>query len=578
MVPSAGSGAVAPGEGRGLAADAGVLAWGRAGGAAPGAAASERQRSSGRAGAPCGTPAGKPRSGDSVMGGRLERLFSVRKAGLSDAELFSPRSHASVSGFSRTGHGENPRSAESISPESAPIGHASPTIPMAWGRTRMPEERPFGDIEDDADPAPRPSWQDTPRRNRRRPEARRPGAPGPAISGQPLPPSPDTWLRPAPRWPACSSRWCDATRRARPARRVPRRRRAPMRCATACAARMATAEAAGWLAHAHAWVHPLDLSLRAAGLTASTALAAVGHGQRSLPQTFAGAADPPDWADPPFDAMADGDRAVADALSLVRLLCRLPGRQAAGPFATPSAAAAALQPLGAGALDPARLAAWWTAHAPSPPVPRRYGSRAGEGTREKTLPPLLAGAMRRMPRRARRRPASPSAPARCSLCSPPAAGAAATDRPARSSCRSGPAIRPWGFRRARRTACRPAQRCRRPRLLGRGRPVTLAARFPASRGRKRARMALRELDRLEAAAAQGRGVVAGGDRRSRLPDALDALLRTPALTPKALAARLKVAPQTGTALLRALQGRGVVREVTGRGVSPRLRNLTVRQP
>ena len=78
-------------------------------------------------------------------------------------------------------------------------------------------------------------------------------------------------------------------------------------------------------------------------------------------------------------------------------------------------------------------------------------------------------------------------------------------------------------------------------------------------------MGLRELDRLAAAAEQGRGVVARGDKRSRLPDALDALLRVPALTPKALAARLKVAPQTGTALLRELQGRGVVREVTVRG-------------
>jgi hypothetical protein len=28
---------------------------------------------------------------------------------------------------------------------------------------------------------------------------------------------------------------------------------------------------------------------------------------------FAGPTDPPDWADPPFDAMADGDRAIADA-------------------------------------------------------------------------------------------------------------------------------------------------------------------------------------------------------------------------------------------------------------------------
>ena len=102
------------------------------------------------------------------------------------------------------------------------------------------------------------------------------------------------------------------------------------------------------------------------------------------------------------------------------------------------------------------------------------------------------------------------------------------------------------------------------RVAGRGRPVTWPLAF-LHLVAESARMGLRELDRLEAAAEQGRGVVAGGDKRSRLPDALDALLRTPALTPKALAARLKVAPQTGTALLRALQGRGVVREVTGRG-------------
>jgi hypothetical protein len=102
------------------------------------------------------------------------------------------------------------------------------------------------------------------------------------------------------------------------------------------------------------------------------------------------------------------------------------------------------------------------------------------------------------------------------------------------------------------------------RVAGRGRPVTWPLAF-LHLVAESARMALRELDRLETAAEQGRGVVAGGDKRSRLPDALDALLRVPALTPKALAARLKVAPQTGTALLRVLQGRGVVREVTGRG-------------
>jgi DNA-binding MarR family transcriptional regulator len=48
-----------------------------------------------------------------------------------------------------------------------------------------------------------------------------------------------------------------------------------------------------------------------------------------------------------------------------------------------------------------------------------------------------------------------------------------------------------------------------------------------------------------------------GSVRASLPlDVIDVLLRVPALTPKALAARLRIAPQTGTALLRALQGRG----------------------
>jgi hypothetical protein len=35
-------------------------------------------------------------------------------------------------------------------------------------------------------------------------------------------------------------------------------------------ARMACAEAAGWLAHTHAWVRPLDLALRDLDLTGST--------------------------------------------------------------------------------------------------------------------------------------------------------------------------------------------------------------------------------------------------------------------------------------------------------------------
>jgi ribosomal protein S25 len=51
----------------------------------------------------------------------------------------------------------------------------------------------------------------------------------------------------------------------------------------------------------------------------------------------------------------------------------------------------------------------------------------------------------------------------------------------------------------------------------------------------------------------------------RQPDAIDALLRTPVLTPNGLAAKLRIAPQTATALLRELQAKGAVKEVTGRG-------------
>jgi hypothetical protein len=415
----------------------------------------------------------------------------------------------------------------------------------------MVEENPLADPDDDAELL-RPSWHDTLDET----DADRRGAwrPRPGI-GQALPSNPETWLSGA-ALAGLLIPLCDATDAL--ARLDARAATAPDAVREGLRARMATAEAAGWLAHAHAWVHPLDLSLRAAGLTASTALAAVGHGERSLPQTFAGPADPLDWADPPYEAMADGDRAIADALSLVRLLRRLPGRSAASPFGSPAATAAALQPLGAGDLDPACLAAWWAAHAPVPPPRRRYGSRAGEGAGE-NLPPLLAVARAAhdwMEAGLSDRPD----PLHALLA---AIGRRAAQAPAHTVFipvwAAYPAV---GF--SPRDALPGLRSDAADRVVGRGRPVTWPLAF-LHLVAESARMGLRELDRLEAAAEQGRGLVAGGDKRSRLPDALDALLRTPALTPKALAARLKVAPQTGTALLRALQEKGVVREVTGRG-------------
>jgi hypothetical protein len=75
---------------------------------------------------------------------------------------------------------------------------------------------------------------------------------------------------------------------------------------------------------------------------------------------------------------------------------------------------------------------------------------------------------------------------------------------------------------------------------------------------------LRELDRLLEAAERGRALIADRDRRSRLSEAVDAVLRVPVLTPKGLAARLAIAPQTATALLGELCAAKLVAEITGR--------------
>lgn len=73
-----------------------------------------------------------------------------------------------------------------------------------------------------------------------------------------------------------------------------------------------------------------------------------------------------------------------------------------------------------------------------------------------------------------------------------------------------------------------------------------------------ARAAMRELDRLLTVAERGRALSAGCDRRARLPAALDAVLRSPVLTPKALSA------DRHTALLRDLRVAELVMEITGR--------------
>ena len=322
-------------------------------------------------------------------------------------------------------------------------------------------------------------------------------------------------------------------------------------------ARLALTEAAGLLAHTQAWVHPLDLALRDAGLTAPAALAALGAGARALPHTIAQPAGRLGWEDPPLELLPVADQGVADALALARLLRRLPGG-GPHPFGSAVATAETLRPLGARPPDPDRLAGWWEAHAPAPSPRRRFGARRGEG--RASLPPLLAGAV------AAQAWMESGITDRANPMLALLAGFARLVRqaPARHVFvplwSAYPAVG-FGDHDALPTLRSEAA----DRIAGWGRAITwpiVCLHLIA----ESARLGLRELDRLEAAAAeQGRGLAARSDKRSRLPDALVALLRAPVLTPKALAAQLRIAPQTATALLRTLLDMGVVREVTGRG-------------
>ena len=77
-----------------------------------------------------------------------------------------------------------------------------------------------------------------------------------------------------------------------------------------------------------------------------------------------------------------------------------------------------------------------------------------------------------------------------------------------------------------------------------------------------ARIARDELDRLRRADEKSRPL--GRTARSRLPDAIDVMVRIPVVTARDLAASLDVTPQASLGLLRQLLEAGIVREATGR--------------
>ena len=211
-------------------------------------------------------------------------------------------------------------------------------------------------------------------------------------------------------------------------------------------------------------------------------------------------------------------------------------------------AEATLGGFGAGPLDAMRFVEWRETFAPAPMPRRRFGGREGQGGPRS---PALLRAAQAAAAWMESGIADDPTPVQGLLA---AIALLARGGPARTVFvpvwAAYPAVG-FGDRAALPTLRSDAA----DRLIGRDQPVTWPLAF-LHLVAESARARLRTLDRLQAAAAQGRGLAGGGDKRSRLPDAIDALLRAPVLTPKALAACLGIAPQTGTALLGELAARG----------------------
>src|SRR6516164_2934044 len=233
--------------------------------------------------------------------------------------------------------------------------------------------------EDNDDPPLRPTWDETEDEtdfDLRRPQARPAGLQDQSV--------------PADAWGALLVPLCAATDAL--ARLDARTEAAATAIRDGLIARLAYLEAAGFLAHAHAWAHPLDLALRERGLTASAALAAAGGADRALPQTVATTIVPRAWVDSPLDELATSDVALAEALALARALHRLAGKRGGTAFPDATATAAMLQMLGAGRLDPAAFTAWWDAVTLKPVMRRPRFGRRREVEAAPPLPPLLAAA------------------------------------------------------------------------------------------------------------------------------------------------------------------------------------------
>jgi hypothetical protein len=274
-------------------------------------------------------------------------------------------------------------------------------------------------------------------------------------------------------------------------------------------------EAAGWLAHAHVWIHPHDLALRDRGLTSSYGIAFdAGRLNAEIPATAA--------LEGTFDA-APSDILVNQALRLARLWRRLAEMRTWRPLADTDAVRETLQSLGCRVLPDAEIDDWTAIIGGEPgPLLIRVGRAARDWMNRPGTEPHDTGGI------------------------------------FLAACL-------WCDRKPRRPIALPfwsaPETHHHRRELHTG--VAWLADF-LNCVAVAAKIGLDELARLRRAEEFSRSL---GPRtaRSRLHEAVDAILRRPIVTARDLAETLGVSPQAALGLLRQLTEAGIAREATGRG-------------
>ena len=310
-------------------------------------------------------------------------------------------------------------------------------------------------------------------------------------------------------------------------------------------ARLALAEAAGWLAHHGSWVNATDLALRDAGLVGAWGVAGhagAGRLAQEMPATAAAAVASgaaghgtvPDGAPP-------DDRLVGFALHLARHW-----RELAAPEP-------ALAGGGAGDLERDGLRRALAALGRGGPMDEEaWRGWLALMDEDEGLPPLLHAA--RLARAWQEERGAGEG--RADLLSPAALFLAAALW--RGRCRGGLPLPVWSA---------PPSLLHALALKGAG-ATGAASGWVAGLlaiAAEAARAAHGEMRRLREAERRGLALAEAATARSRLPAALEAALRLPVLTPGTLAARTGVSTRAGLALVGRLEAAGVLREVTGRG-------------